>query len=144
MKTEIKRQQYEHFVNLRIHCQVIFISFTASYVDIIYNIYYVFVSVSGSQAKAKACYKNHYHSICIKTLCARPISYTEKPEWIIWLIWAKVGQYTDKMTQKCVKNESFCPCSDTLWLKWVKWFTRGFQCIYKSEFIISLFISLGT
>ena len=53
---------------------------------------------------------------------------TEKPEWIIWLIWAIVGQYTDKMTQKCVKNESFCPCSDTLWLKWVKWFTRGFQC----------------
>ena len=52
---------------------------------------------------------------------------TEKPEWIIWLIWTIVGQYTDKMTQKCVKNESFCPCSDTLWLKWVKWFTRGFQ-----------------
>ena len=31
------------------------------------------------------------------------------------------------MTQKCVKNESFCPCSDTLRLKWVKWFIRGFQ-----------------
>ena len=28
----------------------------------------------------------------------------EKPEWIIWLIWAIVGQYTDKMTQKFVKN----------------------------------------
>ena len=27
------------------------------------------------------------------------------------------------------KMRSFCPCSDTLWLKWVKWFTRGFQCI---------------
>ena len=56
-------------------------------------------------------------------------THTEKAKWIIWLIWAIVGQYTDKMTQKCVKNESFCPCSDTLWLKWVKWFTRGFQCI---------------
>ena len=53
---------------------------------------------------------------------------TEKHERIIWLIWAIVGQYTDKMTQKCVKNESFCQCSDTLWLKWVKWFTWGFQC----------------
>ena len=41
------------------------------------------------------------------------VSITEKPKWIIWLIWAIVGQYTDKMTQKCVKNESFCPCSDT-------------------------------
>ena len=46
---------------------------------------------------------------------------TEKPKWVIWLIWAIVGQYTDKMTQKYVKNESFCPCSDPLWLKWVKW-----------------------
>ena len=25
------------------------------------------------------------------------------------------------------ENESFCLCSDTLWLKWVKWFTQGFQ-----------------
>ena len=58
--------------------------------------------------------------------------YTKNPEWIIWLIWAIVGQYTDKMTQKCVKNESFCPCSDTLWLKWVKWFTRGFQWSFLS------------
>ena len=44
---------------------------------------------------------------------AQPVNYsylppfTEKPGWIIWLIWAIVGQYTDKMTQKCVKNESF-------------------------------------
>ena len=53
-----------------------------------------------------------------------------RPEWIIWFIWAIVGQYTDKMTQKCVKNVSFCPCSDTLWLKWVKWFTRGFHWGY--------------
>ena len=35
------------------------------------------------------------------------LSYTENPEWVIWL----------KMTQKCVKSESFCPCSDSLWLK---------------------------
>ena len=26
-------------------------------------------------------------------------TFTEKPKWIIWLIWAIVGQYTDKMTQ---------------------------------------------
>ena len=32
---------------------------------------------------------------------------TEKPEWIIWLIWAIVGQYTDKMTQRCVKMSLF-------------------------------------
>ena len=32
---------------------------------------------------------------------------SEKPKWIIWLIWAIVGQFTDKMTQKCVKNEFF-------------------------------------
>ena len=25
--------------------------------------------------------------------------------------------------------ESFCPCTDPLWLKWVKWFTRVFLCI---------------
>ena len=48
-------------------------------------------------------------------------NYKEKPTWVIWLVWAIVGQYTDKMTQKYVKNESFCPCSDPLWLKWVKW-----------------------
>ena len=24
--------------------------------------------------------------------------------------------------------ESFCPCTDPLWLKWVKWFTRVFLC----------------
>ena len=57
---------------------------------------------------------------CVKSLVTLP-------EWIIWLFWAMMGHYTDKMTQKCVKNESFCLCSDTLWLKWVKWFTRGFQ-----------------
>ena len=57
-------------------------------------------------------------------------TYTEKPKWIIWLIWAIVGQCTDKLNDsKMCENESFCPCSDTLWLKWVKWFTRGFQCI---------------
>ena len=55
-------------------------------------------------------------------------SHTEKPEWIIWLIWAIVGQYTDKMTQKYVKNEFFCPCSDPLWLKWVKWLVWVFLC----------------
>ena len=33
--------------------------------------------------------------------------FTEKPKWIIWLIWAIVGQYTDKMTQKCVKMSLF-------------------------------------
>ena len=49
---------------------------------------------------------------------------TEKPKWVIWAI---VGQYTDKMTQKYVKNESFCPCSDPLWLKWVKWLILGFS-----------------
>ena len=32
--------------------------------------------------------------------------FTEKPEWVIWLIWAMVGQCTDRVTQKCVKNES--------------------------------------
>ena len=37
------------------------------------------------------------------------------------------GQDDSKMS---VQNESFCLCSDTLWLKWVKWFTRGFQCIF--------------
>ena len=69
---------------------------------------------------------------------------TEKLEWIIWLIWAVVGQHTDKMTQKCVKNESFCPCSDTLWLKWVKWFTRGFQwsehCLLTHQHLCCLLI----
>ena len=44
---KIKRKQYEHFLNLRIHCQVIFSSFTASHVDIIYNIYYVFLLLWG-------------------------------------------------------------------------------------------------
>ena len=55
--------------------------------------------------------------------------FTEKPEWVIWVIWAMVGQCTDRVTQKCVKNESFCPCGDTLWLGWVGWFTWGFQCL---------------
>ena len=55
-------------------------------------------------------------------------SYTEKPKWVIWLIWATVGQYMDKMTQKYVKNESFCSCSDPLWLKWVKWLIWVFLC----------------
>ena len=49
------------------------------------------------------------------------VHHTEKHKWVIWLIWVIVGQYTDKMTQKYVKNESFCPCSDTLWLKWLIW-----------------------
>ena len=44
-----------------------------------------------------------------------------------------MGQYTDKMTQKCVKNESFSPCSDTLLLKWVKWFTWGFNNSHQRE-----------
>ena len=37
------------------------------------------------------------------------IACKEKLKLIIWLIWAIVGQYTDKMTQKCVRNESICP-----------------------------------
>ena len=31
---------------------------------------------------------------------------TEKPKWVIWLIWAIVGQYTDIMTQKYAKKMS--------------------------------------
>ena len=38
----------------------------------------------------------------INGVCAQ-----KKHEWIIWLIWAIVGQYTDKMTQKCVKMSLF-------------------------------------
>ena len=48
------------------------------------------------------------------------------------------------MTQKCVKNESFCPCSDTLWLKWVKWFTRGFQCGFMFLKVILIIRNINT
>ena len=52
---------------------------------------------------------------------------TENPEWIISLIWAIVCHYTDKKTHFSHIFESFCPCTDPLWLKWVKWFTRVLQ-----------------
>ena len=70
----------------------------------------------------------------------RSFHHTEKPKWVIWLIWAIVGQYTDKMTQKHVKNESFCPCSDPLWLKWVKWLILVFLCMLNEQ---ELFIIWG-
>ena len=54
--------------------------------------------------------------------------YTEKPKWVIWLIWAKVGHYTDKKTHFLHIFESFCPCTDPLWLKWVKWLIWVFLC----------------
>ena len=64
-----------------------------------------------------------------------------KPKWVIWLIWAIVGQYTDKMTQKYVKNESFCPCSDPLWLKWVNWLIWVFLCyLYMVGFFFFFFL----
>ena len=56
--------------------------------------------------------------------------YTENPEWIIWLIWAIVCHYTDKKDSFSHIFESFCPCTDPLWLKWVKWFTRVFLCSF--------------
>ena len=62
--------------------------------------------------------------------------FTEKPKWVIWLIGAIVGHYTDKKTHFLHIFESFCPCTDPLWLKWVKWiiwvfvwFTRR-KCIW--------------
>ena len=61
-----------------------------------------------------------------------------KPEWIIWLIWAIVGQYKDKMTQKCVTNESFCPCSDTLWLKMSQMIHSGFSVREKKSRKVTL------
>ena len=56
--------------------------------------------------------------------------YTENPDpkWIIWLIRAIVGHHTDKKTHFLHICESFWPCTDPLWLKWVKWFTRVFLC----------------
>ena len=58
------------------------------------------------------------YSSCLTLVIPSLFTNTEKPKWVIWAI---VGQHTDKITQKLVKNESFCPCSDPLWLKWVKW-----------------------
>ena len=49
-----------------------------------------------------------------------------------------MGQYTDKMIQKYVKNVSFCPCSDPIWPKWVKWLIWVFLCrktIFVIEFV---------
>ena len=51
--------------------------------------------------------------------------FTENPEWIIW---ALVCHHTDKKTHFSHIFESFCPCTDPLWLKWVKWFTQVFLC----------------
>ena len=70
MKIKIKRQQYEHFINGRTHYQVIFRSFTASHVDIIYNIHYVIFLflweiLEGHRLKQRPAIKNYYHSICI-------------------------------------------------------------------------------
>ena len=42
---------------------------------------------------------------------------------------AIVCHYTDKKTHFSHIFESFCPCTDPLWLKWVKWFTRVFLCL---------------
>ena len=42
--------------------------------------------------------------------------------------WAIACHYTDKKTHFSHIFESFCPCTDPLWLKWVKWFTRVFLC----------------
>ena len=55
--------------------------------------------------------------------------HTEKPKWVIWLIWAIVGHYTDKKTHFLHIFESFCPCTDPLWLKWVKWLIWVILCI---------------
>ena len=46
--------------------------------------------------------------IIIKGLRSNLLRNTQKkPKWVIWLILAIVGQYTDKMIQKYVKNVFF-------------------------------------
>ena len=47
-----------------------------------------------------------------------------------------MGQYTDKMTQKCVKNESFCPYSDTM-AQMSQMIHSGFSVLYGSLSVIS-------
>ena len=61
--------------------------------------------------------------------------HTENPKWIIWLIWAIVCHYTDKKTHFSHIFESFCPCTDPLWLKWVKWFTQVFLCFIRHLYV---------
>ena len=62
------------------------------------------------------------------------VCHTEEPKWVIWLIWAIVGHYTDKKTHFLHIFESFCLCTDPLRLKWVKWLIWVFcACFCISE-----------
>ena len=101
--------------------------------------YFVFQPVgfspAGSSVDSSHILSHKSHDTCLIDLkgfvCKKKkkkITYTEKPKWVIWLIWAIVGHYTDKKTHFLHIFESFCPCTDPLWLKWVKWLIWVFLC----------------
>ena len=67
----------------------------------------------------------------------------KNPKWVICLIWAIVGHYTDKKVSFLHIFDSFCPCSDPLWLKWVKWLIWVFlwySLLYRSHRFSSEFV----
>ena len=60
----------------------------------------------------------NYHDYCFFFLltCPRALGLHRKTQVNHLTHMSHSGSVHGQKTQKCVKNESFCPCSDTLWL----------------------------